>query len=561
MGTWNFGLLDNDDALDWLSDFTANKTEKFVIKTLKKGESNLDDFDQVLAASSIVLLKHGYPIEGMEPDLIRWAAKSRKPWSDSSRQKTVSLCEQIIADEETRSLWSNSEHYDTWIKNIRYVIHNLKKPPKKIAKEDIPKRPPSISLNDQRIELIEGMNVNTLIELSKGSTHLVMSMYWGDWESKHLNIIKCLLENLPNVTLEIDRNKKCATLSDKHLIEFIRECNVSKLVIECSGFDIEKALNSHPTLKYLKLIIGESKKKHCLSFLKSLPLETLVLRDSNLVSCLEFLTNMDSLRGLFLSVADYEKEKLPEFPDGLSELAFRCSSFTYQEYEKFDTSSIYRCSNLKALDIAVASENHKFEFEKLPLLERLMIDDQSSHKSWRVKSINNLKHLKNLKFLILHCVAPNNFDSLFELPKLQGLDCWNSNIEDFRDIPLKNLTRLVLKQGGQFSNISSLLSPKIRQLVLGTISKDDFNNLSGFEKLNTLHCYLYGNEFKMKDMEWLNRLEQATIYVMENNELSDDVFKYLDNEGVEQVYVEGMSNPAPYFYMNKISSYDHRGYR
>ncbi|MDH5387038.1 MAG: DUF4259 domain-containing protein [Gammaproteobacteria bacterium] len=555
MGTWGPGLLENDDALDFMLDFSERKSESF-IKNALSTRNDEGDINILIAAASIVLLRKGYIVPDISGDLIRWAAKSRKQWLDDIVVLAIDASNYCLADEDFRESWNESETYNIWLENVKYLKAHLSKPDRKITKEEIPKEPPTLKIDDTYTELIDGVDLDTLVATCTAQSHIIIDIFWGDWEKKHLEIVEKLLLKFPEATIEIDREKRCQTLPDKELISFIQSLPCKKLCITCKGFDYAAALKDKKHITGLLLDVRDKKPKCCLDFLLSIKsLSTLKLRIEHYVDNLDFLSNLDGLKGLSLVIGDYKSSSLSKMPSFLEELNFACLSFDSKPKEHFDVGSIYECASLKALSISVASGNHKFEFHKLENLERLMIDDQSSHHPWRVKSIDNVKHLKNLKFLILHCVDPESLSFLNELPALEGLDFWNVSIDSIKDLSnSKSLKRLaVMNFASNFKIEDIALLPVAEQLFLPSVNKTDFHLLKQLNNLKVLSVWTKADSITDDDYKWLRKLEEVGITLEDDYDKYDDLEKKLKN--FTALNADFCESPWPLRYLSCIHKY------
>jgi hypothetical protein len=121
MGAWGVGSFDNDDALDWLADFTANdfrlidRTLAAVAALLPVDELDAPEACEVLAAAECVAAAGGYPAATLPDEVSDWLTNNQpihlKPDYVTMAQKAVA---RVLAQSELRDLWAETDEYGAW---------------------------------------------------------------------------------------------------------------------------------------------------------------------------------------------------------------------------------------------------------------------------------------------------------------------------------------------------------------------------------------------------------------------------------------------------------------
>jgi hypothetical protein len=118
MGAWGADSFDNDDALDWLSDFCDNPDEGVILtalKTVSEGESlAAADCNAGVAAAEIVAVLKGTSSAEVPEDVRDCLAGANiKPDVDLIETALLALS-RIKSRSELKEVWDESESASEW---------------------------------------------------------------------------------------------------------------------------------------------------------------------------------------------------------------------------------------------------------------------------------------------------------------------------------------------------------------------------------------------------------------------------------------------------------------
>ncbi|ODV58380.1 leucine-rich repeat domain-containing protein [Ascoidea rubescens DSM 1968] len=184
-------------------------------------------------------------------------------------------------------------------------------------------------------------------------------------------------------------------------------------------------------------------------------------------------------------------------------------------------------SNFRNLTYLNLSNNLINDLSDFPLTNFPKLTSLNLSKN-RLKTINGLNHLKNLKFLNLSSVNYYNFnsrwlesliiDNLSELSNLQSLDLSNNGIAEIKNLSsLSNLQYLNLSHNvliKNIDNLSDLKNLQILKLVNTNISK--IENLSNLSNLKILDL----SSNLISKLQNLNNLNNLSNLILKNNYIS-----------------------------------------
>jgi hypothetical protein len=135
MGTWGIGSFENDTALDWLYDFTANdfrlidRTLAGVAAMQAVDELDVDEACEVLAAAECVAAAAGFPAANLPAEVGDWVA-ANQPFQVKPLyvQMAVTAVARVREQSELKGLWAETDQYDLWetaVANLQSRLYQI----------------------------------------------------------------------------------------------------------------------------------------------------------------------------------------------------------------------------------------------------------------------------------------------------------------------------------------------------------------------------------------------------------------------------------------------------
>jgi hypothetical protein len=121
MSAWGTGTFDNDDAADWLDEFTAADDETLLQAALEapeieEGYLEAPEAARILCACEIIAAIRGKPASELPEEALTWV--KQHAWLDVSAlvPAAISRIDRILAENsELDQLWrENQDEYPTW---------------------------------------------------------------------------------------------------------------------------------------------------------------------------------------------------------------------------------------------------------------------------------------------------------------------------------------------------------------------------------------------------------------------------------------------------------------
>jgi hypothetical protein len=131
MGVWGVDSFENDDSVDWITEFIKQPSITAIIDTLTlAAEAGLDDYLElaedasVLAAAEIIAALNHQPSSDLPEEIGEWVATQNEIDTE-----LVDLALQAIARVKTNSelqdLWQNSTSLDEWLAAVSNLEERL----------------------------------------------------------------------------------------------------------------------------------------------------------------------------------------------------------------------------------------------------------------------------------------------------------------------------------------------------------------------------------------------------------------------------------------------------
>ena len=130
MGAWDHTSFGNDDAMDFIAEVANDgmKAIKNAIKVIEKSRKDayIDrrDANAVVAAGEFLAAAHGKPPAGFPADAIA-AARPLKP-DGGLRKRAAQAIARILAASESRDLWEETDHFDSWRADVEGLLERLR---------------------------------------------------------------------------------------------------------------------------------------------------------------------------------------------------------------------------------------------------------------------------------------------------------------------------------------------------------------------------------------------------------------------------------------------------
>ncbi len=135
MGAWGIGSFENDTAVDWLYDFTANDF-RLIDRTLA-GVAAMQEMDyldaeeagEVLAAAECVAAAAGFPAADLPAEVRDWVMDNSpilvKPLYV---QIALTAVARVRSQSELKELWAESEEFEAWdtaVADLQTRLHQI----------------------------------------------------------------------------------------------------------------------------------------------------------------------------------------------------------------------------------------------------------------------------------------------------------------------------------------------------------------------------------------------------------------------------------------------------
>lgn len=133
MGAWGHKNFENDDASDWLYDFSENNTIDFLIETIEvvfeEDYLESDISSATLAAIEAIALIKGVSNEDIEELEGVKIKKIEKELNGKIYNRCILSIDRILNKEnnELYELWEETESFEDWINEVKNLRNRIEK--------------------------------------------------------------------------------------------------------------------------------------------------------------------------------------------------------------------------------------------------------------------------------------------------------------------------------------------------------------------------------------------------------------------------------------------------
>ncbi|CAN5610481.1 hypothetical protein BH11BAC2_BH11BAC2_24370 [soil metagenome] len=131
MGTWGFGNLENDGALDWLQDFSDEPNNikfnsAFLLIMDNDEYIEATDCEEALAAAEVIAAIEGNACAGFPEEDLELILKAEMQLNPDHKKMALLAIEKIASHSELKELWEESEDGMKWYESLKDLQHRLK---------------------------------------------------------------------------------------------------------------------------------------------------------------------------------------------------------------------------------------------------------------------------------------------------------------------------------------------------------------------------------------------------------------------------------------------------
>lgn len=129
MGAWEMGSFDNDDAMDWVGDFTDEPTANLIEKTLKAVTDSGDEYleepqgSRAIAAAEVVATLKGASHSALPKGLQECLTNSQISITPDLVAVAIEAVERVKTDSELEEIWEGAPK---WLAAIDDLESRLK---------------------------------------------------------------------------------------------------------------------------------------------------------------------------------------------------------------------------------------------------------------------------------------------------------------------------------------------------------------------------------------------------------------------------------------------------
>jgi hypothetical protein len=129
MGAWGLLFDENDDAADWLGDFSDDPTWETVDEAFGVIAANGTDLEapeccEALAAAEIVAAGIGKPSHRLDPEIAAWAQENAAG-AASRREPACKVLGMIRGESELQELWQETDEFADWQASVDETLSRL----------------------------------------------------------------------------------------------------------------------------------------------------------------------------------------------------------------------------------------------------------------------------------------------------------------------------------------------------------------------------------------------------------------------------------------------------
>ena len=133
MGAWDTGSLDNDDAMDFISDLMNTAGDRWLMIEMALAlvsETTLDtevlDECAALAAAEVVAVAAGgSSSSGLDRELAGWVLRNEPKHLHMLSQEAIHAIDKIAAHSELHALWRKADDLERWLEGLNDLKKRL----------------------------------------------------------------------------------------------------------------------------------------------------------------------------------------------------------------------------------------------------------------------------------------------------------------------------------------------------------------------------------------------------------------------------------------------------
>ena len=127
MGAWGLRFDQNDDAADWLAEFSDEPSWEAVDDALRASNAEYveaPECSMALAAAEVVAAGLGSPSSDLDEAVLEWAT-GNSSGAAARRQPAQTALARIRDDSELNELWQEADEYADWQASVNETLARL----------------------------------------------------------------------------------------------------------------------------------------------------------------------------------------------------------------------------------------------------------------------------------------------------------------------------------------------------------------------------------------------------------------------------------------------------
>jgi acyl-CoA hydrolase len=132
MGTWGSDSFDNDDAADWLAEFSEEPSMEIIRDTLATVADYDDEYLELpecgaaIAAAEVVAALSGAASPKLPKEIRAWIGRQAKGSYPELNRMSIRAVERIKRDSEMKELWEERGEAEQWYSAVKNLEMRLK---------------------------------------------------------------------------------------------------------------------------------------------------------------------------------------------------------------------------------------------------------------------------------------------------------------------------------------------------------------------------------------------------------------------------------------------------
>jgi hypothetical protein len=121
MGAWGTGSFENDDAADWISDFSTTPNRETLVEALttvaefaQEDYLDLRECGPAIAAAEVVAALQGHPHPELPDDVVAWVKHQPQRIDDRLVDLALRAIERVATNSEMQELWEETNYAAEW---------------------------------------------------------------------------------------------------------------------------------------------------------------------------------------------------------------------------------------------------------------------------------------------------------------------------------------------------------------------------------------------------------------------------------------------------------------